>query len=283
MMFIVVGAIILLFIIMMGIMMMPDDQPVDAVPVDSVPPDAVPVVAAPVGPPPSTTKGVYRSITDGSIFVVSGDGKEALKIGGEPTVDAAIGKTFYWAVNKDDSIWRKRKAGGDWERIPGALIKIDANSNGDIWGVNRSNLIYTTKEEPIAWSNVPGALVNISVGTQKTVGINSGNDCYIRPNNVSGPWTHLGKCRGIEAGGGNVYMVEVDGKISYAPESTFPQGKTYIPNTNAKDVTAGGDRVWMITTGNNSLNGNVSACTLPCADGDWKELDAHASIIDLAH
>ncbi len=45
-------------------------------------------------------------------------------------------------MNSNDDIWTRLGVNGNWKQIPGKLIDIVAQENGEVWGINRQNEVY---------------------------------------------------------------------------------------------------------------------------------------------
>jgi hypothetical protein len=109
------------------------------------------------------------------------------------------------------AIYRK-KPGQNWQKMPGSLVRIDVDKNGNAWGINRKQEIYRWTGND--WEKIEGYAVDIGVGGGNVWVVNSdGFVFHFIPGSKS--WVRItGLGRNISVDGkGHLWLVNSQGEI----------------------------------------------------------------------
>ena len=139
---------------------------------------------------------------DGTLHYNSGKRGAGWQQAGVRTMDVGIGGGWVWLTNSQRTsgggqVWHSRYAPGKWrwQRVPGALMRIDVDSKGNAWGLNDKNDIY--RFDGRKWVRVHGKSADLGIGGNGTVwgiasqGFNAsrgGGQVYKYNSKIKGHW-----------------------------------------------------------------------------------------------
>lgn len=173
---------------------------------------------------------------DGTLHYHSGKRGARWQQAGVRTMDVGIGGGWVWLTNTQRTsgggqIWRSRYTPGKWkwQRVKGALMRLDVDPKGNAWGVNDRNDIY--RHDGRKWIKVQGKALDLGIGGDGTVWGVASRD-YKAGSGGGAVWRYNPKIKGgWENGNRRLQRISVD-----------PRGKPYGAQVSQKiwrDVSAG--------------------------------------------